>query len=480
MKLRIICIFICLSIAGNAFAQLVGQVSVYLPGNLYPIYEDDDVAGYFWFYPNKAISATEQEYKIEVMDFAFRLTNELTIAGPIFSRLINVASNGNAFFLQFKGDSYDGPRIIVADIKGNRLVNERSGMPVPAGKIRDEVYAVKDGFLFKKGAGDDQVKFDFIDNTGKILWSLTLADANESVDWNKMEVAFFNESFVAFNDGDAKGLRIFSMQDGHEIMLLSMFHESYRLFPTTMHSNTEGIMVLGQYIAEDRANALPLKPDGIFRMVIGMDGSLLDTDFLTWQSLWRDDLPELGIHNPKLKDYVWMYQFMPVDNGILAVGEVFDAKLEEGRMAEYDVNQYVTLSLRSDFTLDSLWFMHVDSVATSSQGIPYPNKGMERFSRIGSGNTELLYSVASGDGPLFHSVFFTEARLPKGNRKQPQLEAVGLGRDGRWHRTTLDLDLFPGNTMVLPSRAGYVAYYEVYIVDQYTRYYVLKLKKFDL
>ena len=480
MRNRCLCIVVGWLSYFMAAAQVLSSASVYVPRNLYTIFEGDDVAGYFWCYSNKAISPTEHEYLIEVMDFAMRKTNEFKLNGPVASRLINVASNGSSFFFQFKGDAFDSPRIMISDFKGNILANEKIGMAIGLGKLRDDFYPVEHGFLFKQTAEADRIQYDFVNNTGKRVWSLT--PAGEEVDWAKHEVRFCNDAMIALSDYGVDHLRIFSMVDGHEIIKLPLLQQENKLYPTSFFATGDTIHVVGQYILAEKDKTLPLKPDGLFAMALLKDGQIKYTALKPWSSLWRDDLPDLEINDPKLKDYVWIHQFMHDGKTIHAIGEIFDAKLDlvNGKSADFGVKQYVGMTFSSALELDTICVFTLDSTFGTSRSADYHRDVHHRVNTYRSGATNFEYSVQSASGPVLHSVFHTDVQVGKGSARQTQLEAIGIGRDGKWRHSALGLSPFANEVIILPSRAGYVLYYEVFVIDQYTLIYQIGLKKFDL
>ena len=482
----------------NSFGNLVSAEL----RNFGPIYENNTVTGYYFFYQEQGKKSRDRKFTISILDQNLSRIGKKIINGDYSTELDEGTYNGDLLAFKVTNHSDDEHQIYLLDRNGEQIgkrkvnygtfdspkykeqmgmvgLNDQSLMPVP-GK----------GFLYysidtKKGPMSQLFyKISFIpnDNSDEKAWDYTTPKTSKDY-----EIA----GYLASNDNIllstvAKREKLMSrdldyylmatdMNTGEKLFEKQIENPKYEILINNAIVKGEQVKFYGQYYPKG-SKTIKEASLGLCTFVMDMEGNVKDYQYLSWAEDFKQLLP--SNKKGKIDDvgYLYFHSFVETPDGSsFAIAENYRKAVSgggatmkvlsggAGSAAKVVVEDLYILEFGEGFSIKN-----IEIIDKSKHNVQLPSGasflGPQVLALIVKTFHGFDYVFTQQEEDLF-SIGYIDFEKRKKEKNGLVYGAVNY-LDGEFTTDKIDLSTDADELRVLPAKTGYIAIWEYFRKDK--------------
>ncbi|MCG8330657.1 MAG: hypothetical protein MI974_23370 [Chitinophagales bacterium] len=506
LKTTFTVVFIFLLAISNSFSQK-NSFSDILNANLRsfgPIYEKNNVTGYYFFYEEKKGKSKDKKFTISILDQNLSNVGQKTIEGSYSTQLEEGTYNGDLLAFRVAEHNKKKYKLHLLDKNGTEVgkrelnygtfdepryqeqmgmigLNEQKLIPV-AGK----------GFLYYsldtyKGIMSKQyytITFIPNNNSDEQTWEYSTPKSSEDYEiagYLASSEDILLSTIVKKRKLMSKKVEYFVMgtdiNTGEKLFEKKLKSSKYELLITNAQVGKENIKFFGQYYPKD-SKVIKEASLGLCTFTMEMDGTTNDYKYLSWTKDFKRLLPTNK--KGKINDvgYLYFHSFVKTSSGdIFAIAENYRKTISAGGTTLQVLSGGKSGSSASKVVVEDLYVLEFSSdfeiknmkiIEKSKHDVYLPPGasfyGPQVLSLIVQSYNGFDYVFTQQEDDLF-SVGYVDFEVRKKAKNGLVYGAVNY-LDGELTTDKIDLSTDATELRVLPAKTGYIAIWEYFRKDK--------------
>ncbi|HZV68984.1 MAG TPA: DUF6770 family protein [Saprospiraceae bacterium] len=493
MRILFLILFLSVTCTYTMFAQRISfpQGVDIRPSEITPIIQNGEVIGYTAYHFLKA-DRVKWYYKFYLMNTNFEITQEIPFDLKLGRSIDDMFFNGTSFCIISSPGYKTYGQFDFVNLEGKLIYSFISKSYGPGNSYNIPTYfrPVKNkGFL---NAGPKESEEDgsivFLNNEGKKVYDIHAKKIpvrsgrsfDESLDFrlvtDSLLVVEAGSVWIDYRKTDHRSVndvRIFKLNTGEDLNLISMIHKEGRLVPVSFAPRKDGFSICGKYFEFDdtREGYSDENLKGIYMQRFNNEGQLVKEVFVPTERIasLKDQQGKEIIG----KDWgIWIQSIIEMANGkTFLIGESYfeGAKVSE----KIAIGDFKVIEFDENFSPIKV---HQISKIGSKHPFAILDASSYRIGKLVEKWYDYQYSILNSSRTVFTSIYTSYNHSTRNPEEKYTIGAVVYNLDGEIVNPTITLDNFPKNIAFIPAKIGYAAVFEY---DEAGKDLSLTLYKFD-